>query len=153
MTTTDLSSPALSHIARRLLAIKAEQDRINAEKKNIDMEADAVEGALITQMAAIGLASFRLDPEGVTMSISHRLWARPLPGADDDEKQRNRSAVAQALSENGLDFLMKSDFDIRSLSTFIRESQERGDELPEGLMAVLQVGTEPTVRMTGRKKG
>lgn len=137
-------------LARRLLAVRAEKERLQDELKAVSAEYDAIEGNLIGQMAASGVGSFTMQPEGVTISITHRLWARPLPGADDDEKQRNRGAVAQALTEHGLDFLMKSDFDIRSLSTFIRETQERGEVVPEGLLAVLQVVQEPTIRITGR---
>ena len=146
--TTTAANPIMS-LASRLLDLRDEKDRLAAEAKAVGQEYDAVEGQLVTLLMTSGQRSLT-TAENVTLSLRNQVWARPRPGADDDEKQRNRAAVAQALTENGLDFLIKSDFDIRSLSTFIRETQERGEDVPDGLLAVLQVGTETSISIMGR---
>ena len=148
MTTTATANPIMS-LASRLLDLRDEKDRLAAEAKAVGQEYDVVEGQLVTLLMTSGQRSLT-TAENVTLALRNQVWARPRPGADDDEKQRNRAAVAQALTENGLEFLIKSDFDIRSLSTFIRETQERGEDVPDGLLAVLQVGTETSISITGR---
>ena len=135
-------------LVERLIALRAEKSRLAEEVKLVGQEEEAVERTLLDWMAAHGMPSFKTD-DGQTVSRSTKLWARPLPGASDDEKQRNRGAVAQALTEYGLDFLIKSDFDVRSLSSWVKETRANGEEVPEGLVQVLQIVEEPEIRITG----
>lgn len=107
---------------RRYIALSNEKKKIKAREKQINNELAALEPSCRSLLIEMGdednPGSMRLA--GSTVYLYPELYARPKDG--------DRERTAHALKSAGMDWLVKEDFNINSLSAWVREVKRKGAE-------------------------
>lgn len=106
---------------REFVDLNTEQKRLKARLSEIEARKRALEPECKNLLFELGDDE---DPghmriAGHTMYLHPDLYARPKDG--------DRERTARALVENGLGHLVKEDFNINSLSAWVREVKAKGD--------------------------
>ena len=133
-------------LMRRMADLQATKKRLEAELRGVKSEIADIQQQSLNELTAAGVERLPMvfdDGSSITLYVHSQTWARPAGGPE------NRPAVIEALKEEGLSDLLKTDFNVTKLSAWVREMRERGDEIPERLLAVLDL--EPTVEVRARQ--
>jgi hypothetical protein len=111
---------------KEFIELTTKKRRLQAEIKDIETRLGAIEDTCRHTLIEMGdednPGSMRLN--GATIFLAQELWARPKDG--------DREATAAALKAAGLGWQVKEDFNIHSLSGWVREVKAKGgDASPE----------------------
>lgn len=106
---------------REFVELNNEKRRLKARLKEIEQRLGAIEPECMHLLIELGDEEHpgNMRIAGATMYLHPELYARPKDG--------DRARTAQALVANGLGYLVKEDFNINSLSAWIREVKAKGD--------------------------
>lgn len=106
--------------AREFIELNNEKRRIDARKREIETRLSQIEDEVRHTLIEMGdednPGSMKLA--GSTIYLARELWARPKDG--------DREATATALKAAGLDYMVKEDFNIQTLSAWVREVKGKG---------------------------
>jgi hypothetical protein len=128
---------------RNIARLYIQKRDLEAQLKNAKRQIAELQGPCLNTLTASGIPRLPLEVDGntVTLHIHQQLWARPHPGDD------GRVAVVEALAAEGMaDDFLKTDFNIASISGWVREMVSAGEPLPEMLAAALNVTNVVEVR-------
>jgi len=121
--------------ARRFIALTARKRAIDAERREITKELDTLETAILDEFAEHGIDRIALD--GYTLGLRRDIWARPAK--DPDTGETLRDAAINALRAAGLNDYVREDFNVQSLSAYVRELIDNGDDVPDELRDSLHI--------------
>lgn len=121
--------------ARRFIELTSRKRAIDAEKREIQKELDDLETEILDEFADEGID--RISVDGYTIGLRRDIWARPAK--DPDTGETLRDAAVNALRAAGLDDYVKEDFNVQSLSAYVRELVDNGDPIPDELRDALHV--------------
>lgn len=117
---------------REYVRLRRQQRERQAEVDTIKEAADALEQQLLEEFATDGVQNISVD--GNVVYLRRQLWARVAEGASRDE-------VIDGLRRAGLDHFVTEGFNTSTISSWMRELEAEGDELPqelEGLLAPVE---------------
>lgn len=124
--------------------------QLNEQKKQLEAELEKVKDTiaelqtiLLDQFGDNGMSKISLN--GSTVFLKRQLWA----SAKDGDYKR----ACQALIDSGLDHLVNTRFDTNSLSSFVREQDELGIELPTLLKDTIKVTEKFSLQVRKSSKG
>lgn len=105
------------------------KEQLAADAKAATKLADEAEQRVLDFYANHGVQSVRTN--GRLVSLTRTLRARPKAGAEDD--------LIVGLHEEGYDDLVRERVSTSTLSAWVRERDEAGEPVPEGVMQYLEV--------------
>jgi len=113
------------------------------EKKVKDLTASKgkIESRILENFSENGISSIKID--GSTVYLHRQLWAGTDRHEDeDDESEEPKIRAIAALRAAGCEDLIKENFNVMTLSAFVRELDQNKEELPaefEGAIKVAEV--------------
>lgn len=131
--------------------------KLEQQKRELEQELDDIKGRLkemepeiMEAMLNEGISKFTVsvptesgDTVDRTLYVHRQLWA----GYQKREDGNGKTALTEALEEEGLSDLVKKDFNTQSLSAYIREYDE-GGETPEDIKAKLPESLQDKVKIS-----
>ena len=146
-TTSTEETPDTLNLAllRRMASLQLQKKEIDAKAKLVRSEIAAIQEQCRDEMMSNGVTTLPIEVESgrITLYINSTLWARPMVATEE-----GRAAVVEALRSEGLDDLVKTDFNVQKLSGYVRELQSNGEPVPDQLACVIETST--TVEVRGR---
>ena len=118
---------------REYVRLKRRQKELDAELKALGQEIDQMQETLLETFAQDGVTSMTVD--GSTVYLHRQLWAGAAEGITRDQ-------MCEGLRETGLGHFVHEAFNTQTLSSWVRDLEREGEELPpdlEGLMALREV--------------
>lgn len=143
----------MDELVKEYLAIYGEKKAADDRVKEINKRHEAAKQKLIDAIYETGMTQMRVD--GVTVSLSQRLWASAPDIEGTDEK--NADALATALLAIGADHLVKTTVNSVSLSSFISDDSifplddEGMPTLPPELVGNIKITRHPNISVRGYK--
>jgi methionine synthase II (cobalamin-independent) len=122
-----------------LLACRADLEKAKVEKARLETLERQLKDKVLEYFAENGLDKVTID--GQTLYTTTKVWAR----LDGDVE-----TVAPALQFYGLGYLIKPTVNTNSLSSWYREQLDTGQEIPQGLQAILKVSDSPDISVRGK---
>lgn len=104
---------------KRLLALSAEKDALEAQIKTVNAERDRITQDILDRWSEDGTQSIKFD--GKTVYLRRSVYAKVL----------DREHIAEAMREAGLDSMLTPN--TNTLSAWLREKEENGEPLPPAL--------------------
>lgn len=105
---------------KRIIEIKKQLDELDAQTKKLKAEFDALEPEVITYLEQEGLDRVTLD--GRTVSIRRQLWA---------SVNKENPFALDILRDNGLEDFIEEKVNSQRISSYVREFEKNGQEIPE----------------------
>ena len=110
---------------------------LEATLKAISDELAGLEPVVQDKMLQDGITSAKLQ-SGMLLYQQRMLWARAKDG--------DRAATAAGLKRIGLADFVHEDFNVNSLSAYVRELDKTGESRPDGFDEIVQVDEEYRIR-------
>lgn len=120
-------------LLRSYVELRQRQKERTAQADAIKAEANEVEKELLEQFGNEGTDSMRITmPDGSkrTVYLHRQLWARVEEGVD-------RAAICHAFQEIGLDQFVSESFNSQTVSSWMRDLEREGEDLPGELKGLL----------------
>lgn len=121
---------------RQLVRLKVRKDELETKLKAVKAEIDKLSTSLVDEFAEDGVAHAAVD--GHTAYLHRQLWASAAGEKTD---------LVAALQRNGLGHFVSPSFNTNTLSAYVREVDETGEELPKDLREQIKVSEVWTVRV------
>lgn len=113
---------------KQLIEIKKQLDELDAQTKKLKAEFDALEPEVITYLEQEGLDRVTLD--GRTVSIRRQLWA---------SVNKENPFALDILRDNGLGDFIEEKVNSQRISSYVREFEKNGQEIPEWCSEALNI--------------
>jgi hypothetical protein len=129
-------------MVREVARLKKRKREISAENREIGKRLEVLVPRLLDQYEAAQTKSVRTN-EGLVY-LTRKGWARIIRD-DPDRKEitdEERQRALDALRRAGLERYLKEDYNTQSLSAYLRELIENGEELPPELKGAISFETE-----------
>lgn len=127
----------MTDLATYISLVQQKRD-LDAQSKALATEIDAIEAELLEQWTEAGRSSETVN--GYTVYLAHRDWATPKDG--------DRGRVVAALEALGMRDMVT--YNTQTLSSWWKERQEQGEEVPPTLAEVVDLTTRWSLNV--RKK-
>ena len=122
----------------RFIELETERRILEARLKDIKEEIAPLHEAVLEHFSQTGTEKIRRG--GLTLYIHRQLWARAIDG----DYERGCAALRAA----GLEDLIKEQFNVHTLSAWLREQERMGEPIPESFKGAIQ--TEETFQVRTR---
>lgn len=132
------------HQLRRLDDLKEERKEVNRRLKVLNVAIAAIESASVEQFVAAGTDQVRID--GRTATLSSLIWAQKI------DEETTPEQIVDALRADGLEHLVKENYNSSQLSGWMRDLEEEGKPLPPHVAKVLQANEVWSVRFTSARR-
>ncbi len=134
VTGEDMAPPPVSEEVRQYAELTAEKRRLTAELEEVKKNLSQMEQHLLDRFGAEGVSQMRVDTDEGSFTVfpKRQIWA----GIEEGQKL----AAIEVLEKLGLKELLSPNY--QSLSSYVREHEEMGVDLPaefEGVIAVREV--------------
>lgn len=113
---------------KQLIEIKKQLDELDAQTKKLKAEFEALEPEVITYLEQEGLDRVTLD--GRTVSIRRQLWA---------SVNKENPFALDILRDNGLGDFIEEKVNSQRISSYVREFEKNGQEIPEWCSEALNI--------------
>jgi len=114
---------------------------LEARVKGWKSDKAKIEKRILENFSETGISSIKID--GSTVYLHRQLWAGTDRHEDeDDESEEPKIRAIAALRAAGCEDLIKENFNVMTLSAFVRELDQNKEELPaefEGAIKVAEV--------------
>ncbi|MFL6546812.1 MAG: hypothetical protein ACJ8LM_16740 [Candidatus Udaeobacter sp.] len=125
-------------LARKFALLDLEKKRLQDALSRVQRELESVEGDLLEAFADEGMKKIELADIGRVVHVHKQMWARAADG--------NKEALHAALRRYGLDDLIIETVNTSTLSSYVREQQREGVELPDDLAATIVIADKHSIR-------
>jgi len=115
-------------LLRKFVDLKAEKARLESALEQIKDQLGETEKKLLDCFGELGIDSTRFN--GSTIFIKRSLFPKIVEG--------DRKAAALALKDAGLGDLLKEDFNLQTLRSFINERDKNDEPLPESFKGIIE---------------
>jgi len=115
---------------------REKKTKLKEELRLIDNELGLLEGQIIDSFIELGIGSIEID--GKRIATSKTIWARVEPGMKEKAKEM--------LEEMNLTSMIS--FNYQSLSAYIREIVQSGEDLPEEFKGIIGYYEKMGLRLT-----
>jgi len=135
---------SVNGMLRRLIFLKAALKAAEGEAKTYKAEIKELDERIRLEWAEDNINSAGID--GKTAYLYPVYHVEKLEGVSTDD-------IRAAMTEAGLDFMIKETYSAQSLTAYLKELREHGDEPPAALAAVVKLvpSTEIRLRESGSR--
>jgi hypothetical protein len=118
--------------------------KLDTQLKRIKRDIRELEGPFIDEMVTEGVPRFTVNLDsGETVTLTPSSIERCGVATDYTKEQ-----VAMAMLDNGLGDMVKQDFNLNTLSAAMREARGDDSDLPVGVLTLLEVRTDLSMKAT-----
>ena len=135
---------------KRFAELEQKKKERSDELDHIKKELKQLEAEIMDTFLEEGIRKFTVsvktesgDTIDRTLYLHRQLWA----GYQKGENGNGKAALTAALEQEGLSDLVKKDFNTQSLSAYIREFDEGGED-PEDIKAKLPEGLQENIKIS-----
>jgi hypothetical protein len=121
----------------RFVEVTNELRELDNRSKELRSEREGLEQELLSEFEELGSSSIRL--QGKTVYVHRQLWANARDGDYD--------RACAALIEAGLGEFVQERFNTQTVSAYVRELDQKGEDLPPELEETLTVAERFSVRV------
>jgi hypothetical protein len=129
----------LHDLVFRFVALREEQDQLEARQGQVKSELEDVSAALIVRFAVMGMRAYPLA-DGGTVGLTTQTWAYA-------KKEAGTEGVVKVLRELDMADMIrtKTDYSTATMSAYVREEARNKRDLDPRLAAVLDIREEKKV--------
>jgi len=137
----------------RFVELEKERKGLDAHLKAVKEKIVPVKEAILTQVFEAGIPFQNITLDGMTVYLHRQLWASAKTG--------QKEMLIEALKSAGLVEFVSEQFNISTLSAWVREREREGDystiqelteSLPEGIREAIAVAEKFDLRATAANK-
>lgn len=131
-----------SSSVQRYLDLSRRKSSLEDELGEIKKELGALEETLVETFALEGVQNMSLD--GATVYLHRQVWA-----AKNDSDVTTQQ-ICEALTASDLSGFVAENFNWQTLSAYVRERDDQGEELPEPLARLIHSTERYSLRVRGK---